>query len=211
MVAWNRNFKIRSQGFFFVSPLWVKSKKRVLNAIGRPLESRLFSLLGKAQLKWCYETDLWDCYPKVVYFVAFRWRKLKKRVFNAIGGSSLTRLFSLHGKAHPKMVAWNRPWGIRSQGCFFVSPRWGKWKTRVLNAIWRPSWTRLFALLGIAHPKWCYESDLGEFDPRGVFSFRPDGESRNNAFWSILDDLRQPGFLRYLTKQTQNGGMKPKF
>ena len=40
----------------------------------------------------------------------------------------------------------------------------------------------LFALLGKAHSKWWYETDLVEFDPKGVFSFRPDGESRKNAF-----------------------------
>ena len=59
------------------------------------------------------------------------------------------------------------------------------------------------------HPKWWYETDLVEFDPKRVFSFRPDGESRKNVSLTQLDDLRQPGFLRYLEKPTQNGGMKP--
>ena len=98
------------------------------------------------------------------------------------------------------MVVWNRPRGIRSQGCYFVSPRWGKSKKRVLNAIGGRSSTRLFALLGKAHSKWWYETDLVEFDPKGVFSFRPDGESRKNAFWTQLDDVRQPGFLPKLGK-----------
>ena len=113
-------------------------------------------------------------------------------------------------KSPPKMVVWNRNCKIRSQGCFFVSPRWGKLKKRVLNAIGRPSWTRLFPLLGKAHPKWWHETEIVKFDPKGVFSFRPDGESRKNAFWSKLYDLRQPGFMRCLEKPTQNGGMKPK-
>ena len=113
-------------------------------------------------------------------------------------------------KSPPKMVAWNRNCKIRSQGCFFVSSRWGKSKKRVLNAIGRPSWTRLFPLLGKAHPKWWHETEIVKFDPKGVFSFRPDGESRKNAFWSKLYDLRQPGFMRCLEKPTQNGGMKPK-
>ena len=112
-------------------------------------------------------------------------------------------------KSPLKMVVWNRPSGIRSQGCCFVSPRWGKSKKRVLNAIWRRSSTRLFALLGKAHSKWWYETDLVEFDPNGVASFRHDGESRKNAFWTLLDDVRQPGFLPCLEKPTQNGGMKP--
>ena len=85
----------------------------------------------------------------------------------------------------------------------------GKVEKRVLNAIGRRSSTRLFALLGKAHSKWWYETDLVVFDPKGVFSFRPDGESRKNAFWTQLDDVCQPGFLPCLEKPTQNGGMKP--
>ena len=68
---------------------------------------------------------------------------------------------------------------------------------------------RLFALLGKAHPKWWYETDLVEFDPKGVYSLRPDGESPNKAFCTQLDDLRQPCFLRYLEKPTQIYGVKP--
>ena len=63
-----------------------------------------------------------------------------------------------------------------------VSPRWGKSKKRVVNAIGRRSSTRLSALLGKAHSKWWYETDLVEFDPKGVFSFLLDGESRKNEF-----------------------------
>ena len=65
-----------------------------------------------------------------------------------------------------------------------------------MNAIGRRSSTRLFALLGKAHSKWWYETDLVEFDPKGVFSFRPDGESRKNA-----------QFCQRLEKPTRNGGM----
>ena len=112
-------------------------------------------------------------------------------------------------KSPPKMVVWNRPRGIRSQGCLFASPRWGKSKQRVLNAIGRPSSTGLFVMGGKAHPKWWYETNILEFDSKSFYSLRPDGESRNNAFWSQLDDLRQPGFSCCLEKPTQNGGMKP--
>ena len=91
---------------------------------------------------------------------------------------------------------------------FFRFARWGKSKKRVFTTIGRPSSTRLFSLLGKAHRKWWYETDLVEFDAKRVFSFRPDGESRKNAFSTQLDDLRQPGFFRCLEKPTQNGGMK---
>ena len=113
-------------------------------------------------------------------------------------------------KSPPKMVLWNRNCKIRFPGCFFVSPRWGKSQKRVLNKIIRPSSTRLYALLGKAHPKWWCETEIVKFDSQGVFSFRPDGESRKNAFWTKLYDLRQPGFMRCLEKPTQNGGVKPK-
>ena len=115
----------------------------------------------------------------------------------------------LVGKAHPKWRYETDLLGFRFQGCFIVSPRLEKSEKYVLNVIGRPSSTWLFALVGKAHPKWWYETDLVEFDPKGVFSFRSNGESRKNAFLTQLDDLRQPGFLRCLEKPTQNGGMKP--
>ena len=85
----------------------------------------------------------------------------------------------------------------------------GKVQQVRLNPIGRHSSTRLFALLGKAHSKWWYETDPVEFDPKGVFSFRPDGENRKNAFGAQLDDVLKPGFLPCLEKPTQNGGMKP--
>ena len=158
MVVWNRPRGIRSQGCFFVSPRWGKSRKRVLNAIGRRSWTPLFALLGKAHSKWWYETDLVEFDPN---------------------------------------------------GVFSFRPEGESRKKRVLNAIGRRSSTRLFALLWKAHSKCWYETHLVEFDPKGVFSFRPDGESRKNAFWTQLDDVREPSFLPCLEKPTQNGGMKP--
>ena len=259
MVVWNRPRGILSQGCFFVSPRWGKSKKRVLNAIGRRSSTRLFALLGKAHSKWWYETDLVEFDPKGVFSfrpdgesrknafwtqlddvrrpgflpclekptqnggmkptswysilrVFFRFApmgKVEKTRFERNWTTFVNPAFWPAWKSPLKMVVWNRLRGIRSQGCYFVSPRWGKSKKRVLNAIGGRSSTRLFALLGKAHSKWWYETDLVEFDPKGVFSFRPDGESWKNAFWTQLDDVRQPGFLPCLEKPTRNGGMKP--
>ena len=259
MVIWNRPRGIRSQGCYFVSPRWGKSKKRVLNAIGRRSSTRLFALLWKAHSKWWYETDLVEFDPKGVFSFALM-GKVEKTRFERNWTTFVNPAFCPAWKSPLKMVIWNRPRGIRSQGCYFVSPRWGKSKKRVLNAIGRRSsnrlfallgkahskWlyetdlvefdpkgvfsfrpdgesrknaflnaigrrssTRLFALLGKAYSKWWYETDLMEFDPKGVFSFRPDGESRKNAFWTQLDAVRQPGFLPCLEKPTRNGGMKP--
>ena len=112
-------------------------------------------------------------------------------------------------KSPPKMVVWNRNCKIRFPWCFFVSPRYGKWIKRVLNKIIRPSSTRLYALLGKAHPKWWYETEVAKFYSQGVFSLCVVGESRKKAFWTKLYGLRQPGCMRCLEKPTQNGGMKP--
>ena len=226
MVVWNRNCKIRFPGCFFVSPRWGKwwyeteivkfhsqgvfSKKRVLNKIIRRSSTRLYALLGKAHPKWWYEIEIVKFESQGVFFVSPRWGKSKKRVLNKIIRRSSTRLYALLGKAHPKWWYEIEIVKFDSQGVFFVSPRWGKSKKRVLNKIIRRSSTRLYALLGKAHPKYWYETELVKFDSQGVFSFRPDGESRKNAFWTKLYDLRQPGFMRCLEKPTQNGGMKPK-
>ena len=208
MVVLNRPRGIRKQGCFFVSPWWGKANKRVLNAIGRPLSTRLFALLGKAHPKWWYETEIVEFDPKGVF--SFRPDgKVEKTRFERNWTTFVSQAFIAAWNSPAKMVVWNRPRGIRSQGCFFGLPRWGKSRKCVLSAIGRPSSTRRLSLLGIAHPKWWYETDLVEFDRKGVFSFRPDWESRKNAFWTKLDDLRQPGFLRCLEKPTQNCGMKP--
>ena len=193
MVVWNRPRGIRSQGCFFVSPRWGKSKKRVLNAIGRRSSTRLFALLGKAYSKWWYETDLVEFDPKGVFSFRPDGESRKTR-FERNWTTFVNPAFCPAWKSPLKMVVWNRPRGIRSQGCCFVSPRWGKSKKRVLNAIGRSSSTRLFALLGKAHSKWWYQTDLVEFDPKCVYSFRPDGESRKTRFEHNFTTFVNPAF-----------------
>ena len=113
----------------------------------------------------------------------------KKRVLNPIGRRSSTRLFALLGKAHSKWSYENDLVEFDPKGVFSFRPDGESRKNRVLNAIGRRSSTRLFALLGKAHSKWSYETDLVEFDPKVVFSFRPDEESRKSAFLTQLDDV----------------------
>ena len=148
-----------------------------MNAIGRPSSTRLFPLLGKAHPKWWHETEIVKFEPTAVFFVWPRWEKLKKRVLNAIGRHSSTRLFPLLGKAHSKWWHESEIVKFNPTAVFFVWPRWEKLKKRVLNAIGRPSSTRLFPLLGKAHPKWWHETEIVKFDPKAVFSLRPNGES----------------------------------
>ena len=150
----------------------------------------------------------WNSIPRVFFRFA-QMGKVEKTRFKRNWTTFVNPAFCPAWKSPIKMVVRNRPRGIRSQGCFFVSPRWGMSKKRVFNGIGRRSSTRVFALLRKAQSKWWYETDLVEFDPNGVFSFRPQGESRKNAFLTELDDVRQPGFLPCLEKPTQNGGMKP--
>ena len=208
MVLWNRPFGILSQGCLIPSNRWGKSKQGVLNEIGRPSSTRLFALLGKAHPKWWYESDLVEFDPNGVYSLRPN-GKVETRRSERNWTTLVNPAFGAAWKSPPKMVVWNRPGGIWSLGCLFASNRWEKSKQGLLNEIGRPSSTRLFALLGKAHPKWWYETDLVEFDPNGVYSLRPDGESLNKAFWTQLDDLRQPSILRCFEKPTQNGGMKP--
>ena len=153
IVVWNRPRGIRTQGCFFVSPRWGKSKKRVLNAIGRRSSTRLLSLFRKAKSKWWYETDLVEFDHKGVFRFAPMGKVVKMR-FERNWTTFVNPAFIPAWKSPLKMVVWNRPFGIRSQWCFFVSTRWGKSKRRVLIAIGRPSSTQLFALLGKAHSKW---------------------------------------------------------
>ena len=208
MVVSNRHRGIRSKGCFFVSPIWGNSKKRVFNAIGRFSSTRRFPLLGKALPKWWYDNKLVEFDPRVFFRFA-PMGKVEKTSFERNWTTFVNPAFCAAGKSPPKMVVWNRPRGIRSKGCFSVSPRLGKSKKRVLNAIGRPSSTRLFSLLPKALPKWWYETDLVEFDPKGIFSIRHDGESRKNVFWTPLAGLRQPGFLHCLQKPNKNSNMKP--
>ena len=143
MVVWNRPSGIDPKGVVSFRPDGESRKKRVLNAIGRRSSTRLFALLGKAHSKWWYETDLVDFDTKVF---------------------------------------------------FFVSPRWGKSKKRVLNAIGRRSSTRLFALLGKAHSKWWYETDLVESIPRVLFRFAPMGKVEKTRFERNWTTLVNPPF-----------------
>ena len=165
-------------------------------------------MLGKAHQKWWYETEIGKFYSKGDSSFR-RDGESRKTSFERNWTTFVNPPFFAACKSPPKMVVWNRPRGIRSQGCFFVSQRWGKSKKWVFNAIGRPSSTRLFAVLAKARQKWWYETEIGKFDSKGDSSFRRNGESRKNEFWTELDDLRQPGFLRCLQKPTKNGGMKP--
>ena len=153
-----------------------------MNKIIRPSSTRLYALLGKAHPKCCYQNRNCNTRFPGCFFVSPRWGKSKKRVLNKIIRPSSTRLYALLGKAHPKWCYETEIVKLDSQGVFSFRPDGESRKKRVLNKIIRPSSTRLYALLGKAHPKWCFETEIVKFDSQGVFSFRPDGESRRNAF-----------------------------
>ena len=107
--------------------------------------------------------------------------KVEKRVLNSIWRYSPIRLFRCLEK--PTQNNGMKPTSCNSIPTFFFRfATMGKIEKRVLNSIWRYSSIRLFLLLGKAHPKWWYETDVVDFDPKGVFSFRPDGESRKTRF-----------------------------
>ena len=195
---------------FFCFPPMGKFNKTRLERDWTTFVNPAFSAAWKSPPKmvaWNRNCKIWS---HGCFFCLAKMGKVEKTRFERNWTTFVNPAFSAAWKSPPKMVAWNRNFKIESQGCFFVSPRWGNLTKRVLNAIGPLSWTRLFPLLGKAHRKWWHETEIVKFDPKGVFSLRPDGESWKNAFWTQLDDLRQPGFFRCLEKPTQNGGMKPK-
>ena len=167
-----------------------------------------FSCLEKPTQNGGIKPTSWNSMPRVFFRFA-PIGKVEKTRLERNWTTFVNPAFCAAWKSPLKIVLRNRPREIRFQGCFFVSPRWGKSKQRVLNAIGRCSSTPFSAVLRKANSKWWYETDVVEFDPKGVFSLRSDGESRKNAFLTQLDDFRQPGFFRCLEKPTQNSSMKP--
>ena len=197
MVAWNRNCKIRFLGCFFVSPRWWKSKKRVMNAIGRPSSTRLFPTLEKPTQNCDMKPTFWDSIQRVLFRMA-PMGKVEKTRFERNWTTFVNPDFCAAWKSPPKMVVWNRSCKIRSQGCFFVSPKWGKSKKRVLNAIRRPSSTRLFSLLWKAHPKWMYVTEIVKFDPKGFFRFASMGKVEKTRFKRKWTTFVNPAFCAAL-------------
>ena len=243
MVVWNRPHGIRFQGFFFVSPRWGKSNKFVWTQLDDIRQPGFLPCLEKPTQNGGMKPTSWNSIARVFFRFA-PMGKIEKTRFEHNWTTFVNPAFCPTWKSPLKMVVWNRPHGIRSQGFFFVSPRLGKsnkfvwtqlddirqpgflpclekptqsggmkrtpWNSipRVffrfapmgkveqvrLNPIGRRSSTRLFALLGKAHSKWWYETDLVEFDLKGVFSFRPDGESPTNSFEPNWTTFVNPAF-----------------
>ena len=148
--------------------------------------------------------------------------KVEKTRFERYWRTFVNPAFSAAWKSPHKMVAWNQKNSIKR--LFFRFPPMGKfnktrferdWTTFVnpaFSAAWKSppkmvAWNRNFKI----RSKGCFFVSPRWGNPKAVSSLRPDGESWKNAFWTLLEDLRQPGFFRCLEKPTQNGGMKPKF
>ena len=201
-ISWNsfRGISFRPDGESQKKEFWTQ-----LDDLRQP---SVFRYLVNSPQNGGMKPTSWNSIPRVFFRFA-PMGIVQKTSFERNLTTFVNPAFCAAGKSPPKMVVWSRPRGIRSKGCFFVSPRWGNSKKRVFNAIGRHSSTRLFALPAKAQQKWWYETDLVEFDPKGVFLFRPDGETRQNEFSTQLDDLRQPGVFRCLVKPSKNGGMKP--
>ena len=201
--------KFDSQGVFSFRPDGESRKNAFWTKLYDLRQPRFMRCLEKPTQNGGMKPKLKHSIPRVFFRFA-PMGKVEKTRFEQNYTTFVNPALCAAWKSPPKMVLWNRNCKIRFPGCFFVSPRWGKSKKRVLNKIIRPSSTRLYALFGKALQKWCYETKIVKFDSQGFFSFRLDGESRKNAFWTKLYDLRQPGFMRCLEKPTQNGGMKKK-
>ena len=130
MVVWNRPGRIWSLGCLFVSPRWGKSKQGVNPAFFRCLE--------KPTQNGGMKPTSWNSIPWVFIRVALV-LKFEKTRFERNWTTFVNSAFCAAWKSHKK-------WWYET-----VSPRWGKSKKRVLNAIGGPWSTQLFALLGKAH------------------------------------------------------------
>ena len=181
MVVWNRNCKIRFPGCFFVSPDGESRKNAFWTKLYDLRQPGFMRCLEKPTQNGGMKPKLQNSIPRVFFRFA-PMGKVEKTPFEQNYTTFVNPALCAAWKSSPKMVVWNRNCKIRFPGCFFVSTRWGKSKKRLLNKIIRPSSTRLYALLLKAHPKWWYETEIVKFDSQGVFSFRPDGESRKNVF-----------------------------
>ena len=154
MVVWNQSCKIGFPGCFFrFAPMGKVEKTR--------FEKNYTTFVNPALCA------AWKSPPKMVVWnqsckigfpgCFFRFApmgKVEKTRFEQNYTTFVNPALSAAWKSPPKMVVWNRNFKIRFPGCFFVSPRWGKSKKRVLNKIIRPWSTRLYALLEKAYPKW---------------------------------------------------------
>ena len=143
MVVWNQSCKIGFPGCFFrFAPMGKVEKTRFEQNYTTFVNPALCVALKSPPKMVVWNRNFKISFPGC-FFVSPRCEKSKKRVLNKIIRPSSTRLYALLEKAHPKWWYETKVAKLDSQGVFFVSPRWGKSKKRVLNKIIRPSSTRL--------------------------------------------------------------------
>ena len=140
-----------------------------------------FCVDWKSQPKMVVWNRLRGIWSQRCYFLSPRWAKSKNAFWSQFDDIRQFGFLCCLQKATQNGGMKPSSWNSIPRVFFRFAPM-GKVEKRVLNDIWRYSSIRLFALLGKAHPKWWYETDLVEFDPKGLFSFCPDGESRKTRF-----------------------------
>ena len=208
MVVWNRPSGIDPKGVVSFRPDGESRKNAFwtqLDDVGQPA---FLPCLEKPTQNGGMKPTSWFSIRRV-FFRFVPMGKVEKTRFERNWTTFVNPAFCSAWKSPLKMVVWNRPSGIDPKGVVSFRPDGESRK----NAFWTQ-------LDDVRQPGFlpCLEKPTqnGGMKPtswisilRFFFSFRPDGESRKNAFWTQLDDVRQPGFLLCLEKPTQNGGMKP--
>ena len=154
MVALNRNFKIRSQGCFFVSPPMGKFNKTHFERDWTTFVNPAFSAAWKSPPKMVAWNRNFKIRSQGCFFVSPPMGKFNKTRFERDWTTFVNAGFSAAWKKPPKMVAWNRNFKIRSQGCFFVSPRWGNFGQTKKTAV-RSNFTISFSC---HHFVWAFPS-----------------------------------------------------
>ena len=124
---------------------------------------------------------LWNLIARVFFRFA-PMGKLQKNEFSTqlddLGQTGVLRCFEnpiQNGGMKP--TSWNSITRV-----FFRFAPMGKLDKTSFERNWTTFVNPAFCVAGKTHPKWWCETDLVEFDPKGVFSLRPDGETRKNAF-----------------------------
>ena len=136
--------------------------------------------------------------------------KFNKTRFERDWTTFVNPAFSAAWKSPPKMVAWNWNCKIWSHGCFFCLAKMGKVEKTRFERNWTTFVNPAFSAAWKSPPKMVAWNRNCKIWSHGCFFLSgQDGKSWKNAFWTQLEDLRQPGFFRCLEKPTQNGCMKP--
>ena len=142
-----------------------------------------------------------------VFFCFAPMGKVEKTRFQRNWTTFVNAAFCAACKRQPKMVVSNRPRGIRSQGCFFVSPPMWKVEKKRFERNCTTFVNDGFFAAWKSPPKMVVSNRPRGIQAQGFFFVSPRcGKSKKPVFNGIGRPSSKR-VLRCLEKPTQNGGM----